>query len=145
MARNKPKKRDLEGEPGGLSHNPFAALRGKAELPAEGSAESPAKSPSKQREAPPVPGSNKPKGGVPSPEKLVVRKERTGRGGRTITRISGWSSDQQDLTEIARNLKRSLGCGAAVEADDLCVQGDLVERVAVYLEQHFSSRVVRGN
>lgn len=138
MARGKPKKRQLEEEPQGLSHNPFGALRGSV-TPADSEPEAPSE------RAPESPGDEE----APV-ERLVVRKERTGRGGKTVTRVSGGRSGVHDLERWARELKRALGCGATVEGDDVCVQGDQVERVAQLLESGKlagwrPSKVTRGN
>lgn len=143
MARDKPKKRPLTDEPESLSHNPFAALRGSvrpAENPAEDTGVEVASEP-----AIPEPAASRPAASGSAPERLVVRKERTGRGGKTVTRVSGWNLQSQDLNAHARELKRALGCGASVEGDDVCVQGDQVERVAAYLERSQGARVIRGN
>jgi translation initiation factor 1 len=125
--------RDLDEQPGGLQHNPFAALRGSVDPTEPANTDAPS-------ETAPTPANPE-----ATPERLVVRKERTGRGGKTITRVSGWSSGDHDLEARARDLKRALGCGASVEGDDVCVQGDQVERVAAHLERSQRARVVRGN
>lgn len=132
MAKRKTQ-RDLDEQPGGLQHNPFAALRGSTR-PAE----------SAGPDAPSEPAAT-PSTAGPTPDRLVVRKERTGRGGKTITRVSGWNATDHDLEQRARDLKRALGCGASVDGDDVCVQGDQVERVAAHLEASQGARVVRGN
>ena len=58
--------------------------------------------------------------------KVVVRKERAGRRGKTVTVVSGLGGD---LPAEAKALKRALGCGAVVEGEDVVLQGDLRERV----------------
>jgi translation initiation factor 1 len=132
MAKRKTQ-RDLDEQPGGLGHNPFAALRGSVDPTEPADSNAPA-------EAAPAPATSE-----ATPERLVVRKERTGRGGKTVTRVSGWNAADHDLGQRARDLKRALGCGASVEGDDVCVQGDQVERVAAHLERSQGARVVRGN
>ena len=67
-----------------------------------------------------------------------------------MTRVSGGQAAVHDLEEWARELKRALGCGATVEGDDVCVQGDQVQRVAQLLEDGklaglHPSKVIRGN
>jgi translation initiation factor 1 len=115
-------RRGLEEQPEGLSHNPFAALGGRAAAHDE-----PVRDETTSSESP----------AGPLPERLVVRMERAGRGGKTITRVTGY-------------LKRALGCGASVQGDDLCVQGNVVERVAQHLEnlpggEGSRPKVIRGN
>lgn len=145
MAKRKTQ-RDLDEQPGGLRHNPFASLRGSVE-PAEESADDadPESNAVQPKVVQPNPVHPSAAPSESTPERLVVRKERTGRGGKTITRVSGWNSGDHDLHVRARELKRALGCGASVEGDDVCVQGDLVERVAAHLERSQGARVVRGN
>ena len=77
--------------------------------------------------------------------KLVVRHERKKRGGKTVTRVSGLEVGEAECGDLARELKRALGCGASLEGGDILVQGSLVERVAEWLEQRGGGRVVRGN
>jgi translation initiation factor 1 len=146
----------LEG--GQLSHNPFAALAGKSQTPAEGKITLPgsvsadggtsggsgktakrggSKKQSKGRAGAKAPGS--PTG------KLTVRFEAKGHGGKTVTRISGLTEDPQGLNELARELKKAMGAGARVEEDDVLVQGKLVERVAEWLTKRGHGQVIRGN
>jgi len=72
--------------------------------------------------------------------KVVVRKERKGRGGKTVTVIAGLG----DPKARAKALGKVLGTGARVEGDTVVVQGELVERVATWLEQQGVKRIVRG-
>lgn len=119
------RRRDHDDLPQGLTHNPFAALR------PDGAPAPKAEEPSEDA------SSGSPEG------RLVVRREKKGRGGKTVTRISGMGD--VDLTELARELKRALGCGATVEEGDVLVQGAQVERAATWLEARFGCAVVRGN
>ena len=120
------RRRDHDDLPKGLTHNPFAALRPDG-----------APAPKADEPSPAEQSSASPEG------RLVVRREKKGRGGKTVTRISGLGD--QDLTALARDLKRALGCGATVEEGDVLVQGAQVERAAAWLEQRFGRTVVRGN
>ena len=108
-------------------HNPFAALRDKmGDLPA-----GPARPSTPEPEA---------KG----PARAVVRLTRKGRAGKEVTLV-----DQLDLapTELAawlKSLKTALGCGGAVEAGSLVLQGDQRKRVAELLRQRGVRRVIAG-
>ncbi len=77
--------------------------------------------------------------------KLVVRRERKGHGGKTVTRIEGLSGNANELDAIAKDLKRALGCGATVEAQDVLVQGDQCERVVTLLQARGATKVVLGS
>ncbi len=78
-------------------------------------------------------------------KKLVVRRERKGRGGKTATVIEGIRVSPSALERIARELRRALGCGASVAEGTLVVQGDLVARVERWLVEHGAPKVVVGN
>jgi translation initiation factor 1 len=78
-------------------------------------------------------------------KKLVVRRERKGRGGKTATVVEGIRVSPSALERIARELRRALGCGASVEEGRLVVQGDLVARVERWLVEHGAPKVVVGN
>ncbi len=77
------------------------------------------------------------------PHKLVVRREKKGRGGKTVTRICGIPTEL--LPDLHKTMKKALGCGAIVEDEDLVLLGALVDRAAEYLERQGARRVVRAN
>lgn len=89
-----------------------------------------------------------PKGAPPAPSasgKVVVRKEKKGRGGKTVTRIHGLDPSATDLEDLARRLKRALGCGATVEDEDIILQGEQAPRAKAWLEEQGVKRVVVGS
>ncbi len=73
--------------------------------------------------------------------KLVVSREKKGRGGKTVTVVSGLGplADGTALT-----LKKFLGCGATLEEDVIVLQGDQVQRTAAWLESQGARRVSRS-
>lgn len=73
--------------------------------------------------------------------KIVVAKSRKGRGGKTVTTVTGIGGP---LEELARDLKHALGCGAVVEDRAIVVQGEQEERVKAFLEKRGARRVVLG-
>lgn len=78
-------------------------------------------------------------------KKIVLRREKKGRGGKTVTRVQGLDLSPDALRELARELGRAMGCGAKVEADEIIVQGDQVARATPWFEARGVRRVVRGN
>ena len=129
MARDR--KRVPLGDGGELSHNPFAAALGGVSAPA-GEAEAfapPAETPS---EAP----------CLSQVEKVVLRVERKGHGGKTVTQIEGIDWSVEALEELAGRMKRSMGCGARVEQGILILQGDLRERARDWLSAEGAKRIV---
>lgn len=97
--------------------------------------------PSGTPEPPPAPMA----GQLSSLKKLVLRRERKGRGGKTVTIVSGFTGAHPALKPLARELGRALGCGTSVESDTLVIQGDQVERAATWFANQGVAKVVRGS
>lgn len=124
---------DSRSEPG-PRNNPFQALRAKLgdRLPSglEPVARQAAADPSLPRVA---------------FERVTVRRERAGRGGKTVTLAEGPGLAGRDLAGLAREIGRALGLGARAEPGALILQGDQRERLAAWLTAHGFERVERGN
>lgn len=56
-----------------------------------------------------------------------VRRETKGRGGKTVTTVSGVPLAADDLKELASALKRRCGTGGALKDGVIEIQGDHVE------------------
>jgi translation initiation factor 1 len=77
--------------------------------------------------------------------KVVLRRERKGRGGKTATVVAGLGLSARDLERVARELKRALGCGATVEGDVVVLQGDLAARAGPWLTARGVRKIVVGS
>ncbi|HEV8052721.1 MAG TPA: hypothetical protein VGP47_09510 [Parachlamydiaceae bacterium] len=55
------------------------------------------------------------------------------RGKSILTVILNLNLDSKELTEIASNLKKKLGCGGAVKDGEVEIQGDKVDLTKKYL------------
>lgn len=64
-----------------------------------------------------------------------VRREIGGRGGKTVTTISGIQANAAELTSLCKQLKRLCGVGGAVKDFVIEIQGDHRERVVAFLEE----------
>ena len=111
--------------------NPFEALREK--LGALPPGPEPARRPADPRAPKPV------------LERVTVRRERAGRGGKTVTIAEGPGFAGRKLEPLAREAARALGVGARVEGGALVLQGDQSERLAGWLLARGFARVERGN
>ena len=118
----------------GAADSPFAGLAALRDALPEAGSEGAA------RPAPGAPAKAAPKG----PAKAVVRLERKGRGGKDVTIISQLALSPAELETWLKALKGQLGCGGAVEGDDLVLQGDLRKRVGPMLEARGVRKVVVG-
>jgi translation initiation factor 1 len=112
-------------------HNPFAAL---AHLRGETPIDPPA-----PPEPPVVPVTAR--RGIP---RAVVRMERAGRGGKEVTVVEHLGLPAEELVQWLKSLKSSLGCGGAVEADAIVLQGDQRKRVPALLSARGVKRVTVG-
>ena len=77
--------------------------------------------------------------------KLVLRRERKGRGGKTATVIEGLGLKPAALDRTLGALRKALGCGGNLEAERIILHGDLPERAEVWLRAHGAQRTVIGN
>jgi translation initiation factor 1 len=77
--------------------------------------------------------------------KIVLRREKKGRGGKTATVIEGIRVSPSALERIARELRRALGCGASIDGATIVVQGDLAARIELWLAARGAKKVVIGN
>ncbi|MWV15629.1 translation initiation factor Sui1 [Pseudomonas sp. L-22-4S-12] len=56
-----------------------------------------------------------------------VRRETKGRGGKTVTTVSGVPLAETELKELASALKKRCGCGGGLKDGVIEIQGDMVE------------------
>ena len=66
---------------------------------------------------------------------IRVRHEVKGRGGKTVTVITGFNQEEFQLRLLASKLKRRCGCGGTVKDLDIIIQGDKRDIVKSYLEE----------
>jgi translation initiation factor 1 len=82
---------------------------------------------------------------LPRASKIVLRRERKGRKGKTVTLVEGLELRGKDLEEMARDLRRELGCGSHVESDVVVLHGDQVERAEGLFQKKGFRNIVRGS
>jgi translation initiation factor 1 len=71
----------------------------------------------------------------PQQQNLRVEATRKGRGGKTVTVISGFQLAPEALTQLLKQLKTKCGSGGAVKDNTLEIQGDVRQKVAELLAQ----------
>ena len=62
-------------------------------------------------------------------QRLRVRIEKNGRGGKTATIISGFIGSEAALKELGKWLKGRLGVGGSAKDGEVLIQGDFKQRV----------------
>ena len=66
----------------------------------------------------------------PAQQKLHVRMERSGRGGKTVTVVENFVGSDDDLADLCKMLKTKCGIGGSAKEGQIILQGDFRERVA---------------
>lgn len=64
---------------------------------------------------------------------IRVQREKKGRGGKTVTTITGFEGDKKALSTQLKAMKKRFGCGGAVKNWVIELQGDLAEQSTQYL------------
>ena len=67
---------------------------------------------------------NTPTPADPSKCRAIVRLDRKGRGGKTVTVLEGLQLSEEDSEKLLKRLKTKFGTGGAVKNGSLEVQGD---------------------
>lgn len=74
-----------------------------------------------------------------------IRRETGGRGGKTVTTISGLALDDAALAALAKRLKAACGTGGTVRDGTIELQGDHREQLAALLAREgFRSKLAGG-
>ena len=70
---------------------------------------------------------------VPARLSAVLRLEKKGRGGKSVTVVAGLPRNEAFLRDLAGALKRACGTGGTVADDTVEIQGDQRERLRAAL------------
>ena len=74
-----------------------------------------------------------------------IRRETGGRGGKTVTVVSGLNLDEAALVALSKRLKAACGTGGTVRDDVLELQGDHRDQLAALLaKEGFATRRAGG-
>ena len=63
-------------------------------------------------------------------KKLNIFVEKKGRGGKTVTIVTGFECDDEELKEIASALKNQMGCGGSSRDGEILLQGSRRDETA---------------
>lgn len=130
---SKPGKISTDGG-GGMGHNPFGALGG-LDLPSS----------AKAAEGAPFDGTDGPKGsGGRAPAKpngpaknrgrVDIKRSTAGRGGKTVTVVSGFVGiGQPEKEKLTKQMRAACGCGGTVKDGQIEIQGDQRETITKIL------------
>lgn len=71
----------------------------------------------------------------PNQQNLRVQATRKGRGGKTVTVITGFQAKPETLADLLKKLKTQCGSGGTVKDDTLEIQGDHAQKLVQILVQ----------
>lgn len=77
----------------------------------------------------------RPKSLPPGEQTAAIRREKKGRGGKTVTVIMELQLTPDDRKALATQLKKACGAGGAAKEDTIEIQGDVREKVAETLQK----------
>ena len=69
----------------------------------------------------------------PDRQRLAVRRDTSGRKGKVVTVVSGFSGTEEDAGALSKKLKQSLGIGGSAKDGEILLQGDVTEKAAALL------------
>lgn len=72
---------------------------------------------------------------LPKNQQKPVKVRLVKRGKNILTVILNLNMAEKELTDLASNIKKKLGCGGAVKGNEVEVQGDKVAQVRKILEE----------
>ena len=65
----------------------------------------------------------------PSKQDLRVMLDRKNRSGKAVTLVAGFVGTQDDLAELAKELKTKCGVGGSAKDGEILVQGDFRDKI----------------
>jgi len=65
----------------------------------------------------------------PGQQQLRVMRDRKQRKGKTVTLVAGFNGTEDDLKQLARELKSKCGVGGSAKNGEIIIQGDHRERI----------------
>lgn len=102
-----------------LGHNPFSALAASgapSAAPGPAAARDPVAAPSRHR------------------GRVDIRRTTAGRGGKTVTVVTGFVGiGQPEKEDLAKRMRQACGCGGTVKEGEIEIQGDQREKIAAIL------------
>lgn len=68
-------------------------------------------------------------------ESLLLRRLKTGKGGKTVTEVSGFDADPGSINHLLKELQAQLGTGGTCKGKVIELQGECRDRLRPLLEQ----------
>ena len=68
-------------------------------------------------------------------QKFKISLDKSGRAGKLVTLIEGFSGPEAELEKLARELKTHCGTGGSAKEGQILIQGDVRQKAVVFLEK----------
>ena len=70
---------------------------------------------------------------IPKQQRLKVKLETKHRGGKTVTLVTGFIGNDDDLQVLGKSLKNYCGTGGAAKDGEIIIQGDQRDKILQWL------------
>ena len=78
-------------------------------------------------------------------EPLICKFEKKGRNGKPVTLIEGFEGSEEDLKQISKKIKTTLGIGGSEKDGIIVIQGDNRDKIMkILLEMGYKTKRVGG-
>jgi translation initiation factor 1 len=82
---------------------------------------------------------------LPNQQNLRVQASRSGRGGKTVTIITGFQEKTETLTKLLKQLKTACGTGGTVKDNIIEIQGDHRQKILqILIDLGYKAKISGG-
>jgi translation initiation factor 1 len=71
----------------------------------------------------------------PNQQTLYIWLDSKARKGKTVTLVKGFKGTEQDLENLARQIKSLCGTGGSAKGGEIIIQGDFREKIILFLNK----------